>query len=259
VAVSGTIYQDSRYLTANPDWHEADAPWKAAQILRLLDRNKPRPDRIAPDRIAPDRIADVGCGTGAILDRVTEVLGGTGDGYEIAPAAFARAERRARDGLRFHLRDLLATDAVYDLVLAIDVFEHVDDYIGFLRALRRHARRHVFHIPLDMNAQNVMRRGPILKTRREVGHLHYFMKDTALATLEYAGYRIDDWVYTVHAEAAPRSGPLWRLARLPRALGLRISPDLSVRLLGGVSLLVLCHPEAGPGQTPAGGTAGGAA
>ena len=96
----------------------------------------------------------------------------------------------------------------------------------------------IFHIPLDFSAQWVLRGRPILREREQAGHLHYFMKDTALATLQDAGYTIVDWFYTPGAIDHPRSIKA-RLATLPRKLFSAMSKDLAVRALGGYSLLVL--------------------
>ncbi len=37
---------DSNYLQANPTWHIEDSPWKATQILKMLDRNKLQPKSV---------------------------------------------------------------------------------------------------------------------------------------------------------------------------------------------------------------------
>ena len=44
----------------------------------------------------------------------------------------------------------------YDLILCIDVFEHVEDYIGFLKTLKNKSKYHIFNIPLDMCALKVL-------------------------------------------------------------------------------------------------------
>ena len=81
--------------------------------------------------------------------------------------------------------------------MAIDVFEHVEDYFGFLRKLREKAEYKIFHIPLDLSVQTVLRSSPIIKGRKSVGHIHYFTKETALETLKDTGYEIIDYFYKV--------------------------------------------------------------
>ena len=120
----------------------------------------------------------------------------------------------------------------------LDVFEHVEDYIGLVRAVRSKARQKLFHIPLDLSVQAVLRRNGLLLRRDHHAHLHYFTKETALRTLTDVGYTIVDYFYT------PRCIELGdllvqKIARIPRKLSFTISPDLTVRVLGGYDLMVL--------------------
>ena len=74
----------------------------------------------------------------------------------------------------------------------LDVFEHVEDYIGLVREVRPKAKYKLFHIPLDLSVQAVARRGGLLRRRDDHAHLHYFTKETALRTLMDVGYRVAD-------------------------------------------------------------------
>jgi hypothetical protein len=125
--------------------------------------------------------------------------------------------------------------------LTIDVVEHVEDYMGFLRTLRAKGEYHIFHIPLDISAQRVLRSGPILGARRNLGHLHYFTKDTALATLRDTGYEILADFYTSGAlDLAPNTLKSL-LTKIPRRLFFKLHKDLTVRVLGAYSLMVLAR------------------
>lgn len=124
------------------------------------------------------------------------------------------------------------------------VFEHIDDYMGFLRRLRGRSKYYVFHIPLDISIVGLLR-GQHLKQRKEVGHLHYFDQATALATLRDTGFKIIGAQYTRTAEDILQMHPEWRtttaiLGNAARRIVRTIAgEDLSVRLLGGASLMVL--------------------
>ena len=78
-----------------------------------------------------------------------------------------------------------------------------------------------------------------MRVREEVGHVHYFYKETALATLKSTGYEIVDWRYTHASQELPNRPLGMRLLNLPRAIMQKVNADLSVRLLGGSSLLVI--------------------
>jgi cyclopropane fatty-acyl-phospholipid synthase-like methyltransferase len=227
------VYQDGSYLQNNPTWHEEDSPWKALHICQMLHDNN----------VPIKTIAEVGCGTGSILFELrkkypTSVF----TGYEIAPWAFEAASARYGTQITFKLADLLEEDVpCFDVLLAIDVVEHVEDYLGFLKKLKSKGRVKLFHFPLDMSVQSVWRGWPITRARETVGHLHYFMKDTVLASLKDCGYTIRDHRYTPSRLELPNQVLTSRLMKLPRRLLHSISPDLTARIVGGYSLLVLAE------------------
>ena len=221
------MYNDGIYLSKNPGWHENDAAWKASQVLSLLcDCN-----------LRPESIVDVGCGTGGVLEVMADALNRTRlVGYDLSPQAIDLVSRSDKVDLRVGTPQDVHDH--YDLLLSLDVFEHVEDYIGFLRSLRPIADWFMFHIPLDSSAQSVLRERPLLAVRSTVGHLHYFTRGTALASLETAGFKIScDRLLFPHD--VPGRQAKTRIANIPRRMGRRFSPQLSARILGGSTLLVL--------------------
>lgn len=234
---SNDLYTGKDYAAANPTWHDEDGGVKAASIAKIVRANN----------ISCQKIVDTGCGTGGVLKALLQhdiFRDSTAIGYDIAPYAINFAKQRERNNLSFHCSDFLQTNENYDLLLCIDVFEHVDDYIGFLRRLRGRSKYYAFHIPLDINIVGLLR-GQHLKQRKEVGHLHYFDQATALATLRDTGFKIIDAQYTRTAEDILQIHPEWRtttaiLGNAARRIVRTIAgEDLSVRLLGGASLMVL--------------------
>jgi hypothetical protein len=227
------MYETDLYEQQNPGWHESDSPWKAARIAEIIKKND----------LAFKTICEVGCGTGEILLNLERTFPEVElSGYEIAPQAYNRAVVKQTARTTFHLEDLLAQqDARFDVLLAIDVMEHVEDYIGFVEKLRPLATYKIFHIPLDLSVQSVLRSRPIEGLRRDVGHIHYFYKQTALATLEDCGYSIIDHCYTASRLELPDQARSSRLMARPRRAMFALNPDLAVRVLGGYSLLVLAE------------------
>jgi len=226
------IYTSGAYFERNPSWHEEDSPWKARQISKILKRNDLR----------PTTVGEVGCGAGEILNCLAAEYGDrvSFSGYEVSPQAFALCSRKEKPHLRFFLKDLLQDPETHlDVLLAIDVFEHVEDYFGFLRQLKTRATHKIFHIPLDLSVQSVFRSHKLMDTRQRVGHIHYFTKDTAIATLKDTGYEIVDHFYTSTALDLPNQSWKSRLMKVPRSLLFSMNKDSAARLLGGFSLLVL--------------------
>src|ERR1700722_20240722 len=151
------MYNDGSYSSSNPDWHETDAPWKARQVLSLL----------RDQDVRPQSVVDIGCGTGGVLDAIAGSMPGTRIvGYDPSSEAIGMVRRSARVELR--LGTPKDVHEHYDLLLSLDVFEHVEDYIGFLRSLRPIADWFMFHIPLDVSAQSVTRERPLLTARSTV-------------------------------------------------------------------------------------------
>jgi len=223
--------KDSEYLEKNPSWHTEDSPWKALQVLKMLERNK----------LNPKTIAEIGCGAGEILLQLQEKLKGRDiqfSGYEISPDAFQLTQERARPGLNFYHEDLLSKDIYFDVLLMIDVFEHVEDYIGFIRKSATKATFKIYHIPLDISVNGVLRNIPG-KTREKVGHLHYFTKETAIETIKYTGQEIIDYFYTSGSIELPNKKISKKILNVFRRVVFKISPHTAVKLFGGYSLLVL--------------------
>lgn len=231
--MDATIYSDGTYLRNNPDWHADDSAWKASHIARMLELHG----------IKPQSVCEVGCGSGEILVQLASKLapGTSLTGYDISPDAYALCSRKAGGNMQFRLGDLLETQEQFDLAMAIDVFEHVEDCFAFVRKLRERARYKIFHIPLDLSALSLARGGKLLAMRKSAGHIHYFSKDTALALLEDTGYKVIDHFYTSGTTDFDNVGWKTRLMKLPRRALARANPDAAARLLGGYSLMVLAE------------------
>ncbi|RIK38573.1 MAG: methylase [Chloroflexi bacterium] len=232
--MSQDLYRSGEYARLNPSYHVEDSAWKAHYIVQMLEQHK----------LTPRSICEIGCGAGEILKQLQSRLPEDAFfcGYEISPQGYALCQPRANERLRFFNEDLLQLTNLdtFDVVLCIDVFEHVEDYLGFLKRLRGYGRYTLFHIPLDLSVQSLLRVHPILFARSQVGHLHYFTKEIALSSLHDCGYEIIGYFYTpVGLETRHTTSA--RLAKLPRYALSSLSADWAARLLGGYSLMVLAH------------------
>ncbi len=234
-ALEQNIYEDGSYLANNPTWHEEDAPFKAKYVAQLLTRNA----------VAFKSVAEIGCGTGAVLKQLAG-LTGRGDvvwkGFDIAPAAIAMAQRQISPNMTFVEQDLLETDEQFDVLLIIDVIEHIPDYMSFARRCAQKARYKIYHIPLDLHVSAILR-DSLLHGRDTVGHLHYFTQSTALATLRDTGHKVIDSVLTPGALETAALHPSLKIsiANVPRTIVGSVSPAWSSRLFGGYSLMVLAE------------------
>lgn len=225
--------ENSNYLHANPTWHVEDSPWKAIQVLKMIERNNLR----------PTTVVEIGCGAGEIIRQLHSKMENKNidfSGYEISPDAYKLCEERKTERLNYFQADLLQTDKHFDLLLMMDVFEHVDDYLGFVKKSATKAVYKIYHIPLDMSMLSIYSNYPIA-ARKNIGHLHYFMKDTALATLRESGQEIIDWFYTPTAFEVNYKDFTFggKIINFFRRIFYKIKPDFAVRAFGGFSLMVL--------------------
>lgn len=225
------LYVKGEYLKNNPTWHSEDASWKTQNVLKIIKENN----------LKPKSICEIGCGAGEILNQLhlqmSEDVSFTG--YEVSPQAFKLCDKLQKDRLKFYLADIFADKNNFDIILCLDVFEHIEDYINFLKKLKEKSKYQIFHIPLDISVSSVLRPSSILTAREVVGHIHYFTKETALATLQDTGYKIIDSFYTAGSIELVAKSFKTLLAKYPRKICYKLNPDLAVRLLGGYSLMVL--------------------
>ena len=109
--------------------------------------------------------------------------------------------------------------------------------MSFLRKIHKKSKYKLFHIPLDLSVLSILgNKQPFV--RKQVGHLHYFTKDTALLTLLDTGYEVIDFFYTPSSIDRGKSIGS-KLLKFPRKLFTLGSVEMTARILGGYSLLVL--------------------
>jgi len=136
--------------------------------------------------------------------------------------------------------DLTLKNEKFDLLLMIDVFEHVEDCFGFIRKASAKATYKIYHIPLDITVYNILINN-FKYMRYPGGHIHYYTKYIALETLKETGNEIIDCFYTAgYTELNQKGLTLFaRFMNMLRRFFFKISPDLTAKILGGYSLMVL--------------------
>jgi cyclopropane fatty-acyl-phospholipid synthase-like methyltransferase len=228
-----SIYNNGTYLNNHKDWHLNDSNWKANKIKAIFDSNG----------LTPKTISEIGCGAGGILLSLNEKIKDCRfTGYEISTDAFDICSKKSHKNVNFIFDNgTNKTNDKNDVVLVIDVIEHIENYLDFLRNLKNSDlyTNFVFHIPLDMSALSVLRGSPIINSRVDSGHIHYFTKDIALEALKECNFEIIEWRYTY--SSIEINYPTWtsKLLKFPRRLLYKLNPNLAVRALGGASLMVL--------------------
>ncbi len=221
-------YNDGQYLAHNTNWHQEDSAYKAGFVERALERRA----------VNFATCADVGCGAGLVTLLLAQKFAAAQFcGCDTSSDASAFWHDKRAPNLSFRNENLFSIPQEFDLVICLDVFEHVEDYFAFLRALRGKATNFIFNIPLDMNVAKLMT-GGFPYVRKTFGHLHYFNRYTALAALEDTGYRVTDEFLTAPFLSTPPKN--WRQAAMlaPRIALSALSKQSAATLTGGYSLVV---------------------
>jgi|SRR5581483_190893 len=244
--MSAELYTNGEYLRKNPHWHVHESPWKVDEILHMLSRNN----------LFPKTICEVGCGAGEVLRLLQQRMDVdcTFSGYEVSPQAFEICKNKANERLHFKLADFTREDcSPYDLILLMDVVEHVEDCLSFLRAVKSKGQYKIIQLPLDISVRAVLL-GQIPQYREKFGHFHYFTKEIALQMLDELGYEVLDYFYTmVPTEPLPDRTNLPTFVQLKKYLGWTkrnfgrwpaqlcfvLNKDMAARILGEWRLLLL--------------------
>ena len=130
---------------------------------------------------------------------------------------------------------------MHDLLLVMDVLEHIEDRFGFLRDLQARATYKIFHVSLTISVQTVVRPHGLLSVREQYGMVNYYTKESLLQNLRDAGYDIVDTFYTTGSTDLPSHEWRRNLLRLPRKALFAVNQDLASRILGGYRLLILAR------------------
>ena len=227
-----SIYTNGSYLEkTGGTWHLEDSPFKAAQVSTMLARHP---------EFQPATVCEIGCGAGGILAELQKVLPSHTifTGYEISTDAHKISLQFENRRCHYVLGDAFGDLARYDLALVMDVIEHVEDCFTFLRNTKLKGRWKLYHIPLEAHVSAILRG---VDSWESVGHLHLFTTETALKTIEYTGHRIIDWIFTPGAFGKRNSALRTQLANLLRVPLWKLGARLTVRLLGGYSILILAE------------------
>lgn len=235
-------YSAGKYHNLHPDRHSEDARFKSEQFLSVFcPTARERGWKI-------ERYADVGCGSGNAVHAIVADL--RAHGHPVSEAwgfdVFPEVEGIESDaGVRFVCGDFTRSGERMDLVTLFDVFEHVPDPIGFLRAVGERCDYVSLHIPLD-NTFNHSVRDRYASKLSDPGHMIFLDTPQALSLLSYSGLRVIRYAYTpgFRTPSGTRS-LLARLARVPRELVYSVSPWLVSKLLGGCSLMVIAETRTG--------------
>jgi SAM-dependent methyltransferase len=239
ITIIEKMYITDAYLNKHPSWGVGASSWKAKQILKIINKNK-----IISPPSPPITICDIGCGAGEVLHQLFLQMGNYVSfvDIDISPYAIELCKPLQQKRLEYRIGSIFDNDmGFYDIIMANDVIEHIDDYYCFLRKMREKGKYKIFHVPLEISVLKVLFPSYIIKRRKESGHIQLFNKETALATLYDTGYKIIDYFITSSTVDLLGGTKERILHKLPRKIMYRISKDIAARIFGGCSLMILAE------------------
>ena len=214
------------YSAQERDWRRVCAIDKADHIAGLLGASA----------AAIGNVLEVGCGTGAVLARLSAVgVGRDFTGIDVIdPATNLETEGAAAAPFRWSSYDgatIPFADGSFDLVYASHVLEHVPEPRAFLHELARVARTFIYvEVPCELHARTNRR---ALQSTLDIGHINFYTPDTFRLVLEtsglkVAGFGIYDHSLPVHEFHSSRIKGIAK--SVVRKALLSVSPHVATRL-----------------------------
>ena len=232
-------YLSGDYIKKNHSYHIEDSEFKWKNFLNILKKSNLNLDKV-------NSISDIGCGSGQILLHAnnSSIFNNKCifDGYDINPDAIKAAKKNSSKVSFFNEDFINLKEIKRDLIIASDVFEHVQDKYNFLAKLKDKGNFFLFNIPLEISLFSMIRGKNIFKHSFEnVGHLHFYTKRTALLTLESIGFEIlnCNLVNNRFEEFRNNKKITSLLINIPQYIVEKVSKNLACSIFGGYSLVVL--------------------
>lgn len=137
-----------------------------------------------PKTASPKRFLDIGCGTGANLEMLSQF--GTAEGVDVSDEALEFCRRKGLTVRKGLAEDLPYADGEFDVTTALDVIEHLDDDVAGLKEMYRVTRSggySLIFVPAFMwlwGVQDDISHHRIRYTRRQI-----------VERIEAAGYKVE--------------------------------------------------------------------
>lgn len=148
----GEFYTSDKYIEKNPGVHEEDSAWKVEKIIPFIDRFA---EACGKEELT---ILDVGGGAGLVLREISGYLE-TKHGRKISkycldlsPGILDLQKKNNPDFKKAAVGDIEKTDfedKEIDLLMMVDVLEHVGNPENVLREISRIANFSLFKVPLE--------------------------------------------------------------------------------------------------------------
>lgn len=232
-------YQNE-YIIKNPTLHCEDASNKAKYIKHILEKVS----------FKPNSIVDVGCGSGMVLMKLLENIGPVeACGIDISSKIIDIAIKNDQKKLvRWIKSDIFQLNIVkYDLVIAIDIIEHIQDDRKLLKKISDFGKFFIIKVPIEDNLVNKFIKfltnnkvDPNRDTEKKYGHIHHYSEKSFTDMLVGSNYNIIKLEYMYLPKRSKLGWEIIRILLMPLWV---VSKKLYVLLNGGF-IIVFCKSSA---------------
>jgi ubiquinone/menaquinone biosynthesis C-methylase UbiE len=181
------IYSSGEYIELNPTLHNEDSFFKYSNIQNILKKSNILKDNISY------KILDIGGGNGQVGKYFCEYLFLNHIEFEFHALDLSEEMLNIQKSNNQYLSkvysgELEALAEHYDIVLMIDVIEHIVDYNVFLSELNRKSSFIIFNIPIEKNVFDRMRNiylkcGYYKEQFRTLGHVNFYTYSSSIKLL----------------------------------------------------------------------------
>jgi SAM-dependent methyltransferase len=174
------IYTSGEYILKNPTLDVEDTTWKITKLTPLVDEFT---NQFSKTKV---KILDVGGGAGLFLKGISDYLRSKDIGVEQYALDLSmemlRMQKENNPDITIFEGSIEKTsfeDKKMDIVLMIDVLEHIPNAVKALKELRRISEYVIFKVPLENNIYynflNLIKAGGLRKDICEkVGHVNFY-------------------------------------------------------------------------------------
>src|SRR3989344_1869663 len=159
--------------------------WKVGKILTVLNQNK---------SIKVNSLLDFGCGPGNILSFLDKKMNlKRVYGFDISKSMIKIARKNFPKAKYIISKDLADFSNKVDLVIFIDVLEHVPEPIKILKQASKISKYQFVKIPLENTLLRNMAKFIGLNKVSSEGHINFWHKDEFLDLLDESGFKVIDF------------------------------------------------------------------
>jgi len=231
--IPGSCYESGQFLKNYMGGK--DANFKVKEMKKLLE---PYVALLPKDKL---RVLDLGCGDGKTTFLIRDALKDLGFngikvyGYDIHPKIL---KFKGDKDVTFVRKDITRIKKKFDLIVLLDVIEHIPDPVETLRKISKSAKFILLYLPLEdcflIKLRNLFR-----KRIKQSGHLIFLDICSAFNLAAMAGIKTIDYRLSPGYTAPCGLQTVLQKITYPwRKLIYWISPSLLQSTLGGVSLMI---------------------